>query len=78
MAGRTRLRRGTRAAIVLKEGQIYYPEDTLTSKHSFRRVIGIVRQPGKTPMVVYSVGTDHNHICNRSTFVRWIDPKAAA
>lgn len=72
VAGRTRLKRGTRAAVVLKVGSIYYPAKA--SDHTHRRVIGLVRQEGKKTAVVYSFGGDHNGVCTRDTFVRWMDP----
>ena len=75
-AKRPRLKRGTRAAIVLREGGVYYPDGD--SDHTHRRITGIVRQEGKKTAIVYSYGGDHLGICNRDTFVRWMDPTRAS
>lgn len=69
---RTPIKRGTRAAVVLREGGIYYPDGV--SDHTHRRLVGIVRMKDRPPTVIYSTGSDHNRACLRSTFLRWLDP----
>lgn len=81
-AKRPRLKRGTRAAVILKEGEVYYPDlsnRTLRGNaHTHRRIVGLVRHQDRKTVVVYSFGGDHNSICNRDTFVQWLDPTRTA
>lgn len=70
---RVRLKRGTRAAVVLKVDGVYYPANS-NSDHTHRRVISLLRRKDEKTVVMYSIGSDSNRICTRDVFVRWLDP----
>lgn len=53
-------------------GYVYYP--ARHSKHSHRRVLSVLHREGQVPAVVYSVGGDSVLVCERTTFIRWMDP----
>lgn len=67
-----KLKRGTRAATVLVAGRTYYPDKA--SDHTHRRIISLVRRPDQPTAVIYSIGGDNNLVCDRNTFIRWMDP----
>lgn len=66
----TRRKRGELSSIVLREGSIYYPKKD--SKHTHRRITGLTRN-GKASYVLYSIGSDTIHCCERRTFLNWMD-----
>lgn len=65
-----RRKRGDLSSIVLREGSIYYPKKD--SKHTHRRITGLTRN-GKAAYVLYSIGSDTIHCCERRTFLNWMD-----
>lgn len=67
-----KLKRGTRSGTILMIGYTYYPDKH--SVHTHRRIVGIVRRPEQPVAIVYSIGGDNNLVCDRNTFIRWMDP----
>jgi hypothetical protein len=65
-----RRKRNDLSSIVLREGSIYYPKKD--SKHTHRRITGLTRN-GKASYVLYSIGSDTIHCCERRTFLAWMD-----
>ena len=56
---------------ILREGQIYHAKKH--SAHSHRRITGLVKND-KAAYVLYSIGSDTVHVCQRAVFLRWMDP----
>lgn len=48
----------------IEVGQVFYPKDSVASRYSFRRVVGVVN--GR---IFYSVGTDKIFSCSRLSFI---------
>jgi hypothetical protein len=65
-----RRKRNDLSSIVLREGSIYYPKND--SKHTHRRITGLTRN-NKASYVLYSIGSDTIHCCERRTFLNWMD-----